>query len=88
MVVVLPLLAPADLAMISRAGPELRAQLVASGPPRAGHDAPLRCEWAPGVLQWAREHRCLWTGGTLCVGRLGCAPGGAALGTGARLPVG
>ena len=34
--VVLSLLGPADLAMLSRAGPELRAPVAASGLPRAG----------------------------------------------------
>ena len=40
------------------------------------------------MLQWAQEHDCPWNYWTSSLRRLGRAPGGAAVGASARLPVG
>jgi len=44
--------------------------------------------WPPGVLKWARERRCPWNSLTCLYRCSGRAPGDAAVGAGARVPVG
>jgi hypothetical protein len=93
---VLPRLRPVDLALFAKAGPEARAAVVASGlrcwwvgGGRWG--VPLKISHFVGgsvQLAWAKENGCPWVARTCMIHCLARGPGGAAVGAGARLPVG
>jgi hypothetical protein len=90
---VLARLDPTDCAMLARVAKPWLAVVLANYLPRAGQGGAVRlklveCVGSVERLAWAKDNGCPWHERSCALCRRGRAPRGAAMGAGARLPVG